>query len=97
MSRLPNMSKPCKDCPFRKDSTEGWLGKERMTEILDAESFTCHKTDRSKQCAGHMHIKGDDNAFVRLANNIGAKLTLEGKELIFDTEEDCIKHHSYES
>ena len=45
---------------------QGWLGAERMAEILATDSFVCHKkTDY--QCAGHMLIKGGDNAFVSLA------------------------------
>lgn len=91
--RLPNVKKPCKDCPFRKDTLKGWLGAERMTEILQCDSFVCHKkTDL--QCAGHMLIKGDENAFVRLANTLGIELQLTGKELVFETTEECIKHHS---
>lgn len=98
--KLPNMNRPCSDCPFRKDSTKGWLGEGRIKEILDAGSFTCHKTNRNMQCAGHMLLKEDNNEFVRLANKLGAKLTyqnLSGRELIFDTEKDCIKHHKGES
>lgn len=91
--RLPNIKKPCKDCPFRKDSLKGWLGKERMTEILNTDSFVCHK-DTSKQCAGHMLIKGKDNAFVKLANEINIALKLKGKNLVFNTVNDCINHHT---
>ena len=70
--KTPIVKKPCKDCPFRKDTLKGWLGEDRMTEFLNADSFICHKTtggtlrDR-KQCAGHMLMKGHENAFVRHA------------------------------
>ena len=40
---LPRVKKPCSNCPFRKDSLKGWLGEERMQEIVNADSFTCHK------------------------------------------------------
>ncbi len=91
--KLPHVKKPCKDCPFRKDSLKGWLGKDRMTQILRAESFVCHKkTDL--QCAGHMLIKSQDNSFVRLSKQLGIKLKLLGKELVFDSKESCIKHHT---
>lgn len=89
---LPNVKKPCADCPFRRDSLKGWLGQERMTEILGYDSFVCHKK-HDKQCAGHMLIKGEQNEFVRLANQLRIPLVLSGKELIFETEEDCINHH----
>ena len=90
---LPNVKKPCKDCPFRKDSMKGWLGKDRMTEILNTDSFVCHKkTDL--QCAGHMLIKGQNNGFVRLANMLGQELKLSGRELVFKSSGACIEHHA---
>jgi hypothetical protein len=91
--KLPNMPAPCEDCPFKKDTLRGWLGRERMTEILAAASFTCHK-DNSKQCAGHMLIKGTDNSFVRLAAGFGMALKLKGGEAVFPSEQECIDHHS---
>ena len=44
-----NLKKPCKNCPFRKDSTKGWLGFQRSKEIVDDvldndKTFSCHKT-----------------------------------------------------
>lgn len=90
---LPNVKKPCKHCPFRKDSLKGWLGEERMAGILNSDSFVCHKkTDL--QCAGHMLINGDSNSFVRLANRLGIELKLSGAGLVFDSQQDCIEHHS---
>ncbi|MAD98875.1 MAG: hypothetical protein CMB99_16235 [Flavobacteriaceae bacterium] len=95
MPRLPHVKKPCKDCPFRKDSMPGWLGAERMTEILKAKTFVCHKkTDL--QCAGHMLIKGNSNDFVKLATRLGLRLDLSGHSLVFDTLADCVTHHDYE-
>lgn len=99
--QLPNMKKPCANCPFRKDSTKGWLGSERMTQILGANSFVCHKTisedktkdNKQKQCAGFMLIKQDESEFFRLAKTMDIDLNLTGKELIFESKEECIKHH----
>jgi len=94
MVSLPNVKKPCKDCPFKKDALPGWLGRDRMIEILKASTFVCHKkTDL--QCAGHMLLKGDENDFVQLANRMGIELKLKGRETIFDTIEDCIEHHDF--
>jgi|VirMetMinimDraft_7_1064189.scaffolds.fasta_scaffold126634_1 hypothetical protein len=93
-----HMKSPCAKCPFRKDSAEGWLGKDRMAGIVKAESFVCHKTtsgtnqDR-KQCAGHMILMGERNAFVRSAKAFKFNLGLQNRELIFDSPEDCINHH----
>jgi len=72
---------------------EGWLGEERMREILNQDSFVCHKkTDF--QCAGHMIIKGNENSFVNLAKRLHIKLDLKGNELVFNNVNDCIDHHS---
>lgn len=98
--KIPRVKTPCKDCPFRKDTLEGWLGEDRMTEILASDLFPCHKTtggrlrDR-KQCAGHMLMKGHENAFVRLAARMNEDLGLKGAELVFDTKQACIDHHSW--
>lgn len=89
---LPHIKKPCRDCPFRKDTLKGWLGGERMKEILEADLFACHKkTD--KQCAGHMLIRGDDNAFVRFANRLSIPLKLSGAALVFESKAACVDHH----
>lgn len=69
---------------------KGWLN--RMSEILEADSFVCHKNTKL-QCAGHMLIKGKKNAFVRLAGRLRIDLPLKGRELVFETEQDCIAHH----
>jgi hypothetical protein len=69
-----------------------------MAEILESESFVCHKTiggDEGdlKQCAGYMHLAGDRSLFVRITKATGYKLNLVNRGLIFDNPEDCIKHH----
>lgn len=79
--------------PFRKDSLKGWLGRERMVEILETDSFVCHKST-DLQCAGHMLINDNDNSFVRLAGRMGIPLQLTGRELVFDSLSECIEHHS---
>ena len=89
---LPNVKKPCKDCPFRKDTMKGWLGKERMTGILKQDAFVCHKNNEL-QCAGHMLINGENNSFVSLAKRMGLNLKLSGRELVFKNHSACIEHH----
>lgn len=93
MAKLPHVKKPCSNCPFRKDIVKGWLGRDRMTEILGAPSFVCHKKT-SMQCAGHMLINGKENHFVRLAGSLGIALKLSGRDQVFDTKADCIEHHA---
>lgn len=90
---------PCKDCPFRKDCPKGWL--DRIEEIVECTSFVCHKTTEQagysnrpvKQCAGHMLLLEHKNEFWLLAKLMRINLKLRGREKIFDTVEDCVKHH----
>ena len=91
--KLPHQRKPCNDCPFRMDCLKGWLN--RMPEILAGDSFVCHKNNKL-QCAGHMLIKGGANAFVQLAGRFGITLRLKGRELIFETEAECVEHHEHQ-
>jgi len=91
--KLPNVNKPCKDCPFRKDSLKGWLGKERMAQILKDSVFVCHKK-QDLQCAGHMIIKKEGNDFYSLAGRLNLNTGLSGHDLVFDSEVDCIDHHT---
>jgi hypothetical protein len=92
LMKLPHIKKPCRQCPFRKDAPKGWLGADRMTEILAADSFVCHKKT-SMQCAGHMLINGDSNGFVRLAGRMDITLDLSGREQVFESLDACIEHH----
>ena len=89
---MPHIVRPCRNCPFKKDAIKGWLGQERMEEILGCDSFVCHKKP-DKQCAGHMLINGEKNGYVRLAGRLGIELDLSGRELVFDTKKDCLDHH----
>lgn len=93
-NNLPCRKSPCKDCPFRKDSLKGWLGKERMTGILKQSSFVCHK-NINLQCAGHMIIRKNANEFYRLAKSMNIPLKLKNENLIFNNEGDCIEHHKF--
>lgn len=90
---LPHKKAPCKDCPFKKSALKGWLGRERMEEITNSDSFVCHK-NTSLQCAGHMLLLGDQSAYVRLAKVLNIDLELKGEALVFDSINDCIEHHA---
>lgn len=98
-TRLPNMNRPCANCPFRKDAPAGWLGRERMEEIVAAPSFVCHKTinkgaKNRMQCAGHMLLMQDNNQFFNIAKRLGIDLNLSGGDLVFTTPEACVEHHA---
>ena len=90
---LPNCKSPCADCPFRKDSKINSLGGNRMTQILQQESFACHKKHHL-QCAGHMLIMKENNLFYRLAKHLEFEFELSGEELVFSSPEECIQSHS---
>lgn len=95
--KLPNVPRPCAQCPFRKDTLEGWLGESRAKEICESKSFTCHKTSKPRlQCAGHMLLMGEKNSFVDLASKMKIELNLSGRELVFDNPDEFIKHHTHQ-
>ena len=44
-----NLKRPCNNCPFRRDTLKGWLGRSRAQGLIDDmindhRSFSCHKT-----------------------------------------------------
>ena len=44
-----DLRKACSNCPFKKDSLNGWLGEARAREIVHSitaqqGTFSCHKT-----------------------------------------------------
>jgi len=94
--KIPCVKTPCKDCPFRIDSIKGWLGKEKMEEILDTSSFVCHKNN-NLQCAGHMIINKEQNSFFALAKRLFIDLNLSGHKLIFSSRKECISHHKQQN
>lgn len=91
-NNLPHRKAPCANCPFRKDSREGWLGSDRMREITEATSFVCHKNTRL-QCAGHMILMKSRNDYYKYADYLGMDLNLTGQDLIFKNVAECIEHH----
>lgn len=94
--KIPCRKRPCKNCPFRKTSQKGWLGRERMEDILNSDmGFVCHETldTGREQCAGFMLIKNGRSLFELTAKLYNIDLNLSGRELVFDTEEEAIAHH----
>jgi hypothetical protein len=111
-----NLKKPCKDCPFRKDCSKKWLGKQRATEVANSvfedKTFSCHKTTGAEsgtekpqmehsQCVGAMLLLDKEqgihsNMLFRLATHLFDfnPQNLKGYELVFDTRQEMIEHHS---
>ena len=107
------LKKVCDACPFRRDSMKGWLGEQRIMEIIDGtingdEYFICHKTLHlekldQKLCAGKLILEGKVNPKGNSSTRMGMWLglipnydQLHGSELVFDTSEECIQHHTWE-
>lgn len=82
--------KPCADCPFTIRDVKVF-SKERAMHVLSADSFVCHKTigkgQEKRQCAGHMIIKGNENSFVAVAEQLGIELELCTQSDAFSKEE----------
>ncbi len=91
--KLPHITSPCGQCPFRKDSLAGWLSNGRMESILKQDSFVCHKRN-DKQCAGFMLVQGVQSTYVQIAGRMGLDLNLQGHDLVFDSKSACIEHHN---
>lgn len=93
--KLPYCKKPCSNCPFKKDTTKGWLGRDRAQEISDATSFVCHK-NHELQCGGFLAFKQktDGNAdWLHVSKALGIKLEIKGTDHVFDSQEQMINHH----
>jgi hypothetical protein len=89
---IPCTKKPCKGCPFRKDSLKGWLGRDRAKEVSEASSFVCHN-NTGLQCAGNMLLNKEANTFYRIMKFKKLENILKGEDLIFKTHEEMINHH----
>lgn len=103
---------PCKDCPFKKDTTKGWLGKERTQSLVegfvkDEDHFLCHKTTHNKAkntavCAGWLNVMEKANLYTRpiqILERLGLyqRKQLKGKDVTFDSLTDFINHHDFDN
>jgi hypothetical protein len=99
-------TKPCKNCPFRTDCRQGWLGRARSQQISDDldQGFICHKTttgppSKRKQCAGAMLVLdniGQEHIYMQLAARLlGFSMRqIAGKNLVFCNLKEFVDHHS---
>ncbi len=86
-------TKPCSDCPWRRDSLEGWLGGlttgEWLNEAHGEGSISCH-TLQGAQCAGSAIYRANVCKLPRLA----AALRLPpDREHVFANRFEFIEHH----
>lgn len=84
-------------CPFRKDCQPGWLGKNRIEQIVQDtvygdQYFSCHETidkpsiDESL-CAGKLIFEGKVNRFGNSSTRVGMALGLIPKNYDFKNQE----------
>lgn len=81
MSSLPYRTRPCRDCPWRRDAPAGRFPPERYAALADtsgtpgrevgltAPVFACHLTQegREKACAGWLAVAGVYHLGIRYA------------------------------
>lgn len=87
--------KCCGNCPFKKDTMKGWLGRSRAKEIVEAESFVCHK-NTDIQCVGHIMVAKGRNIFRRLLEmepELIKDLKDKNEKLVFNNPQKFIEHH----
>lgn len=94
------MKKPCKECPFLKNSAPGWLGSdvtpmEFRSEALSEAGYSCHMTLEKKkqhQCIGALaHAKISCKRFTN------PDLAIQVEEVSTEnilTVPEFIKHHT---
>jgi hypothetical protein len=82
---MPATSKPCGQCPFKKNSIKGYLGGFTIEETLETakseHSFICHKTRETpnqKECSGRLLFAS--KVCKSFKNPELEKLRLEAKE-----------------
>jgi hypothetical protein len=92
--KLPYCKKPCSNCPFKKDTLEGWLGRDRAQQISDAKSFVCHKNTKL-QCGGFLAFKQNTNGdadWLHVAKLLKIELKIDGSN-VFDSQEEMLNRH----
>lgn len=97
-------TKPCPECPFRKESLNGWLGgyspEATALYAVQEEDFHCHLTrgtKNPKHCAGRMlFAKRNCKIFRRpdleKIKNAVLALNPDYKETILDIGEFVLHH-----
>lgn len=98
-----DLTKPCKECPFRNDRP-GYLHPERVEEITDAlfsdQTFQCHKTiDKGKpqHCAGaliFLEANEAPNQMMRIMERLGTydRTKLDMSAPVFTDADSMIEH-----
>lgn len=99
--------KPCKECPFRKNSIVGYLGEELYNPKgfllqLDENIVPCHltidweneKLDRAIPCIGSMQFMNNSGRLSRAGIVARIQRNYGKNENIFQFYHEFIEHHS---
>lgn len=84
---------PCSDCPWRRDSLQGWLGSLSPRAWLSAahgeDTADCHTT-RGPQCAGLAIYRSN---VCKRPRNTAALVLPKDRELVFSSPVEFLTHH----
>lgn len=105
MRTLPEpTAKPCRECPWRRESAAGWLGPEEWVELAHSETpIACHLTvsedgdweqDGIRQCAGAAQYR--KNVCMLPRNSEIAVADEPDRERVFGTPREFLAHHTRE-
>lgn len=87
-------SRPCGDCPWRRDALPGWLGGASpahwISLVLSDEQVPCH-TLTGAQCAGAAIFRGNICKLPRDRGNLRLKAD---REAVFSHPQAFLDHHS---
>lgn len=103
-----NLKKPCKQCPFRKQSLPGWLGdaspEQFIATVMNDEEMPCHSTvdytdkhwRRSLRTKKVSYCKGSLIFFSNICklSRDRARPTAEPSEDVFRSPQEFLKHHT---
>jgi hypothetical protein len=85
---------PCSDCPWRRDSLNGWLGGHSAQEFVGiAKSdfpYPCH-TVTNQQCAGMAIFRRNIIKMPRPP----ALILEKDKETVFANQDEFLAHHTF--
>ena len=92
------LTKPCKDCPWRRIAMPGWLGEqyspEEFVAIAHSEmQFPCHRTIEQReqhQCAGMAIYRAN---VVKIPRDPSTLRLPADKSAVFAAAPEFVEHH----
>lgn len=94
-SRLQH-KKPCKDCPWKRNSLKGWLGEASPEDWLHTARgegvVKCHVV-KNQQCAGIAIFRGN---ICKSPRNKSCLVLPADRETVFSWDDEFLAHHQEE-